>query len=83
MKDPIVRDLLVESANVHQNNLGDRVVIVKASHRGTFSSVELTVTMSPDQAQLFPVGKAMTITLDDGVTVYDDPDAGGQGKRKR
>ena len=83
MKHPIQRELLVESANVSTNALGDRVVTVKASQRGTFSALELTVTLSPEQAQLFPVGKAMVITLDDGIATSDDPDAGGQGKRKR
>lgn len=83
MKYPIQRELLVESANVSTNALGDRVVIVKASQRGTFGALELSATLSPEQAQLFPVGKAMVVTLDDGVATLDDPDEGGQGKRKR
>lgn len=83
----IQRELLIETSLVTTRSDGERTVVMQACKRSQNGGpAEVTMHLSTDQAKHFPVGSVVTLTIESespDVQAMEDPDSGGQGKRKR
>ena len=83
----IQRELLIETSTLTTRSDGEKTVVIQAIKRSQLSGpVEVTMHLSTEQAKHFPVGSVVTLTVESespDVQAVEDPDSGGQGKRKR